>query len=209
MINIPRLGGSPTLYNYGFLRKFYLFEVVITASLFLLGSIPTMYTFVFAAKFTVSMSGNNEVPPVNTSANGYTSFRTAANDTAIKYKVNVTGISSTTGAHIYLGKAGANGDIIVDLLKDSKNNPTKVGMVIRGNITETDLIGPVKGKAFADLISTIKSGDTYVNVHTQNHPNGEIRGQIESGSGNTTAKVNANQTANVTVTVTDNSTKTG
>ena len=40
------------------------------------------------------------------------------------------------GAHIHMGKAGANGDVIVDLLKDSKKNPTKLGMVIRGNITE-------------------------------------------------------------------------
>ncbi len=190
------------------MRKFYLFEVV-AASLFLLGSIPTLNTFVFAGKFTSSMSGSNEVPPINTGASGYTSFRTAANDTVIKYKVNVTGITSATGAHIHLGKTGTNGDVIVDLLKDSKNNPTKVGMVIRGNITEPESSGPMKGKSFAELISTMKSGDTCVNIHTQNHPNGEIRGQIESGSGNTTTNVNTNQTANVTVTDTGNSTQTG
>jgi hypothetical protein len=177
------------------------------SSLLLLGSISTMGISVFAAKFTSIMSGSNEVPPVNTNTTGYTSFRTATNDTVIKYKVNVTGISDATGAHIHIGKTGANGDIIVDLLKDSKKNPTKLGMVVRGNITGADLTGPMKGKTFAELISTMKNGDTYVNVHTQNHPSGEIRGQIDSGSRNTNA--NINQTVTVTVIDTGNLTQTG
>ena len=151
---------------------------------------------VFAAKFTAIMSGSNEVPPVDTSATGYTSFRTAANNTVIKYKVNVTGISNVTGAHIDFGKVGANGDIIVDLLKDSKKNLIKQGMAIRGNITDADLVGPLKGKTFAELISTMKNGDTYVNIDTPIQLNGEIRGQIESGSRN----INTTQTASLNLT---------
>ena len=130
------------------------------------GSISLMDISVFAAKFTAIMSGSNEVPPVDTSATGYTSFRTVANNTVIKYKVNVTGISNVTGAQIDFGKAGANGDMIVDLLKDGKKNLIKQGMAIRGNITDADLVGPLKGKTFAELISTMKNGDTYVNIHT-------------------------------------------
>lgn len=41
------------------------------------------------------------------------------NDTAIKYKVNITGLSDTTGAHIHTGKNGKNGEVIVDLLKNN------------------------------------------------------------------------------------------
>ena len=139
------------------------------SSILLIGSISLMDISVFGAKFTAIMSGSNEVPPVDTSATGYTSFRTAANNTVIKYKVNVTGISNVTGAHIDFGKAGANGDIIVDLLKDSKKNLIKQGMAIRGNITDADLVGPLKGKTFAELISTMKNGDTYVNIR-YSHP---------------------------------------
>jgi len=160
---------------------------------------------VFAAKFTATMSGNNEVPPVDTTATGETVFRSSANDTTIKYKVNVTGFSDATGAHIHMAKSGANGDVVVDLLKDSKKNPTKLGMAIRGNITDSDLTGPMQGKTVSDLISAINSGDTYVNVHTPTNPDGEIRGQIESGSGN----AGTNQTATLTVTDTGNSTQTG
>jgi hypothetical protein len=150
------------------------------------------------------MSGSNEVPAVDTSATGYTSFRTAANNTVIKYKVNVTGISNVTGAHIDFGKAGANGDLIIDLLKDSKKNPTKQGMAIRGNITDADLVGPLKGKTFPELISTMKNGDVYVNVYTPTHINGEIRGQIESGGRN----MNTNQTAPLNLADTGNLTQT-
>lgn len=163
---------------------------MVLSSILLLGSLSIMDISVLAAKFTAIMSGRNEIPPVDTTATGYTSFRTAANNTVIKYKVNVTGISNVTGAYINFGKAGANGDIIVDLLKDSKKNSLKQGMAIRGNITDADLVGPLKGKTFAELISAMKNGDTYVNIDTPTQLNGEIRGQIESGSRN----MNTNQT---------------
>lgn len=174
------------------------------SSIFLLGSISVMDISVFGAKFTAIMSGSNEVPPVDTSATGYTSFRTAANNSVIKYKVNLTGISNVTGAHVDFGKAGANGDKIVDLLKDSKKNSIKQGVVIRGNITGADLAGHLKGKTIAELISTMKNGDTYVNIHTPTQLNGEIRGQIESGG----RSINTNQTASLKSTDTGNITET-
>ncbi len=34
------------------------------------------------------------------------------------------------------------------------------------------------GKQISDLVNLIKSGQVYVNVHTQKNTNGEIRGQI-------------------------------
>jgi hypothetical protein len=184
------------------------YTIVILAAIsstLLLGTISAISTNVFAAKFSATLSGNNEVPPVNTKATGSATYRTAANETVIKYKVNITGFSDATGAHIHMGKAGANGDVIVDLLKDSKKNPTKLGMAIRGNITNSDLTGPMQGKTLSDLISAINSGDTYTNVHTAGHPDGEIRGQIESGSGNAGSS-SSNQTATVTITDTGNST---
>ena len=35
------------------------------------------------------------------------------------WKMNVTGITDATGAHIHQGKIGENGDIVVDLMKVS------------------------------------------------------------------------------------------
>jgi len=51
----------------------------------------------------------------------------------------------------------------------------------KGKITSSDLQGPLADKQISDLVNMIKSGGAYVNVHTQQNQNGEIRGQIMSG----------------------------
>jgi hypothetical protein len=165
-------------------------------SVLLLNAASGLTTYVFAEPFTALMSGDQEVPPVDTTAVGKTIFRTKNNDTWIDYKVNITGFSNASAAHIHMAKVGANGDVIVDLLTDKKKNPTKLGMAIRGNITDSSLTGPMQGKTLADLISAINNGDTYVNVHTQTHPDGEIRGQIQPGDLNISDLINtSNETS--------------
>lgn len=160
--------------------------------------------YVFARqKFTASLSGNNEVPPVKTTVGGEAKFTVLNDNTTIKYRVNITGLSDATGAHIHSGKEGKNGAVIVDLLKNSKKNDIATGMVIRGNITDSSLTGPMKGKTIADLISAMSSDDTYANVHTPKHPKGEIRGQIaisETTGSNLTSSTSANETSNISPT---------
>ncbi|MGC2426537.1 MAG: CHRD domain-containing protein [Nitrososphaeraceae archaeon] len=46
----------------------------------------------------------------------------------------------------------------------------------------TLLQGPLTGKQISDLVDVMKNVGAYVNVHTQQHQNGKIRGQIMSGS---------------------------
>jgi hypothetical protein len=153
---------------------------------------------IHAAKYPyeAQLSGQDEVPAVETSATGEAKFTIPANDT-IKFKVNVTGISNASAAHIHMGKAGENGKPIVDLLNapESKDKDTAYGMIFRGNITDSILTGPMQGKTLDDLAAAMDSGDTYVNVHTSEHPDGEIRGQLSntdkeqsgnSGSSNST-----------------------
>ena len=36
----------------------------------------------------------------------------------------------------------------------------------------------MKGKQISDLVTAMSNGSTYVNVHTESYPNGEIRGQV-------------------------------
>jgi hypothetical protein len=36
----------------------------------------------------------------------------------------------------------------------------------------------MEGKTLEDLVAAMDSGETYVNVHTAEHPDGEIRGQV-------------------------------
>ena len=157
-----------------------LLAVAISLSVFVTLSVLDQ---AYAAKYPYKgqLSGKNEVPPVQTKATGEAEFTKVANAT-MKYRVNVTGLSNATGAHIHMGKSGANGDIIADLLNTptSKDKDTAYGMIIRGNISDSSLKGPMQGKKLDDLAAAIESGDTYVNVHTTAHQNGEIRGQLAS-----------------------------
>jgi hypothetical protein len=136
---------------------------------------------IHAAKYPYDapLSGQNEVPAVETSATGEGEFTVPENAT-MKYRVNVTGISNASAAHIHMAKAGENGDVIADLLNTptSKDKDTAYGMIFRGNLTDSSLKGPMQGKTLDDLAAAMDSGDVYVNVHTAEHPDGEIRGQI-------------------------------
>ena len=91
-------------------------------------------------------------------------------------------------AHIHQGKSGENGQPVVDLLANGNKQKTSNGVFINGSITDSSLIGPLKGMTISELISSMKDGNNYVNVHTQAHPDGEIRGQIKlSGQQNATS----------------------
>jgi hypothetical protein len=126
--------------------------------------------------FTSQMSGTEEVPPVDTTATGTAEFNLGTN--GIDYQASVSGISGVTAAHIHSGNVGENGPVIVTLFKsDTPSNQTN-GVLVKGTITAADLEGPMQGKQFSDLVSAMSSGGTYVNVHTEANPNGEIRGQI-------------------------------
>ena len=160
--------------------------LLITSLVTLLGS-TIISTQTFGIKFIASMSGDQVAPPTDTSVNGTASFRTAASDTIIKYKIKVSGSSDVTSVDIHLGEQGQNGEAVVDLLKDSKKNGIRQGTSIRGNITNSDLEGPFEGKVLADLILAMKNGSTYVNIDTPYHENGEIRGQIMVDSVNSTS----------------------
>ena len=56
-------------------------------------------------------------------------------------------------------------------------------MVSEGTVHASDLSGPMAGKTLADFAASCDSGNVYVNVHTQAHPDGEVRGQLHKGGG--------------------------
>jgi hypothetical protein len=87
-------------------------------------------------------------------------------------------MQKVTASHIHQGKAGTNGPVVVTLFKTNSPSATTNGLLSKGTITATNLEGPLKGKQISDLISMIKSGNAYVNVHTEANPKGEIRGQL-------------------------------
>ena len=152
--------------------------LVLAVSLSASLTLPTVDQ-IYAVKriYDAHLSGENEVPPVQSSATGLAEFTPPVND-SIKYRINITGISGATGAHIHSGQAGENGEVVADLLTSMKVNDVSYGMTIRGNLSDSSLKGPMEGKTLEDLVAAMDSGQTYVNIHTTQHPDGEIRGQV-------------------------------
>lgn len=166
--------------------------LLLAVSLSALLTLPTIDQ-IYAVKriYDAPLSGENEVPPTPSTATGLAEFTRPVNDT-IKYRINITGIADATGAHIHSGQAGENGEVVADLLTSMKVKDVSYGMTIRGNISDSSLKGPMEGKTLEDLVTAMDSGQTYVNIHTAQHPDGEIRGQIintekSAASANSTA----------------------
>ena len=133
--------------------------------------------FAITSKYTAKLSGQNEVPPNTSKATGEASFISSNKD--LTFSISATGIKNATAGHIHQGKPGENGPILVTLFNNT--SPTNT-VEEKGVISASMLEGPLKGKTISDLITAMENGDTYANIHTTQHPKGEIRGDITGGT---------------------------
>jgi hypothetical protein len=131
--------------------------------------------------YQAQLSGSKELPPVSTAATGLAKFQVSANGQTLDYQITVTNINAVTGAHIHIGKQRQNGPVVAGLFNPNMSGPPtgKVnGLLAKGAIKSADLEGPLTGHPLTDLVHLINGHGAYVNIHTQQNPDGEIRGQI-------------------------------
>ncbi len=122
------------------------------------------------------LSGQEEVPPVQTQATGNAVFIPMGD--SVHAIINTTNLQGATAGHIHSGNPGENGPIVLTLFKfDSPQNEVNIENMFAADKLE----GPMQGKQISELVTAMDNGSTYVNVHTTQNPNGEIRGQISSG----------------------------
>jgi hypothetical protein len=107
----------------------------------------------------VALSGGEEVPPVTTKAAGRGTFTVGA-DGAVSGSVTTTGVKGTM-AHIHRGGRGQNGPVVVPLAKSGDT-----------------YTAPAGAKLSAADLQAFREGRLYVNVHTDRHKGGEVRGQL-------------------------------
>jgi biopolymer transport protein ExbD len=115
----------------------------------------------FAADIKVKLSGDQEVPPVQTQASGSGTI-TVNDDKSVSGSVTTTGIKATA-AHIHEAAAGKNGPVAIPLEKKSDN----------------EFAVPAGAKLSDAQYKALKAGNLYVNVHSDAHKNGEIRAQLK------------------------------
>ena len=117
-------------------------------------------------------------PPAISTGAGIATLRLSADETYATLKFDYSNLSSPkTGEHIHGPAApGANGGILFDIDTAPVNAD--------GSYTWTFV--PVGTNTVADQVNAIKSGLTYINIHTSSYPNGEIRGQFLLSTGSQT-----------------------
>jgi len=135
------------------------------------------------ADFVAQLTGGEQVPSVATPASGTASFWLNPDSTAIRYKLTVADLNNVTMAHLHLGASGKNGPPVV-WLYPSAPPPKEIagpsnGVLSEGSINANNLVGPLAGKTIGDLLDAIRAHNIYVNVHTREHSDGEIRGQLQ------------------------------
>jgi hypothetical protein len=121
-----------------------------------------------SCQLRASMDGAQEAPqPTPSPGTGTAVFtRTAPNQLSYTYDYqNLLGPGGVTAAHIHRGAPGVAGPIVI-------------GLTVQAGTTS----GSVSDTATADpgLLDEIcaNPGAFYINVHTQEFPGGEIRGQL-------------------------------
>jgi hypothetical protein len=129
--------------------------------------------------FKAALSGNEVVPAAMTTAKGEATFTLGKDGKALMYKVMVSDIENVTASHIHMGKKGENGPAVALIDLKGKKAGKFSGTLAEGKITAKELLGSLKGKTVKDLVKEIEAGDTYLNVHTDKYPDGELRGQIK------------------------------
>jgi hypothetical protein len=131
--------------------------------------------------FVAPLSGAEEVPPVDTRARGTAVFSLTPDGSAIGYRLTVAHIEGVTQAHIHLAPAGSNGPFVVFLFGPVAAGTSVNGILAEGTFTEADLVARPAigfGGTMEELLSAMRGGGAYVNVHTRANPPGEIRGQV-------------------------------
>ena len=113
-----------------------------------------------------------------TSAAGFAELETEEGSDNMEYDIIAINIDKVTQAHIHQGTSSEAGPVIATLFNASTPTGPTSGELTDGFITSANLEGPLQGKQLSDLIALMQNGQAYVNVHTEQNPDGEIRGTI-------------------------------
>ena len=114
------------------------------------------------------LNGEKEIPSNNSDAIGTFVGILSSDNSRLDYVLQTEGLTDILAAHFHNGDADEKGrvDKVIDI-----DRKTGVAM---GSWTSTDAEKPLT----LELIEQLKYGQIYVDVHTMEKPDGEIRGQV-------------------------------
>jgi hypothetical protein len=126
--------------------------------------------------FMANLTGSQETPPNPSPALGFGTF--ALNDTRtaltfdVTYGINARGpplLAGATASHFHNGPIGVAAPVVHGV-------PITIGSTSGELVGVWDTTGPEPLTPF--LVSELEAGNIYFNIHSQQFPGGEIRGQL-------------------------------
>jgi len=137
------------------------------------------------------LSGYEEVPALSTPGVGtFRAFVSSSGD-EVRYQLRYDDLqTAVTQSHIHFENRTNAGPIVVFLCSNLGNRPAGTqacpadGGTITGTIRPANVLGNASAQGlaageFKEFVAALRSGATYVNIHSVGHPSGEIRAQIE------------------------------
>ena len=152
-----------------------------------------------AEQFSARFSGFQEIGALATPTGAILSDGKATlslnldkRSSTITYRLTYSDLSApVTQAHIHFGQRHVAGGIVVFLCSNVGTGPAGTQVcpdtagTVTGSITAASVLGVatqnVTAGDFAGFVEILESRSAYGNIHTQNFPAGEIRGQIREG----------------------------
>ncbi|WP_187433093.1 CHRD domain-containing protein [Natronococcus pandeyae] len=139
-----------------------------------------------AGIFLAALTGDQQPESVETDATGGAVFSLSEDGAELEYALLVNGIEDADQAHIHLGGAREDGPVAAWLYPDPGADEPELqdgrfdGVLATDTIADEHVTDAVEGETIDALVEEITDGNAYVNVHTEEHPDGEIRGQLVS-----------------------------
>jgi CHRD domain len=110
---------------------------------------------------SLRLTGDEEVPPVRSSANGSGTI-TVSPEGLVSGSITTTGLTGTM-AHIHAAARGQNGPVIIPLTRSDDGQVWTV---------------PPGTRLTPQQLERYRAGELYVNVHTEANRGGEVRAQL-------------------------------
>jgi len=139
--------------------------IVLAASVVVVAAAAAAPSMAEPASFKVALSGTQQVPPVQTAGTGTAALTYDPATRALTWSVTYGGLTGpVTMAHFH-GPATADGNAAV-----------VIWLTRQGSAAES----PINGQTTltAEQAQQFTAGEWYINLHTQAHPAGELRGQV-------------------------------
>ena len=89
--------------------------------------------------------------------------------------LNISGDANVFAAHFHCGAPGVEGDVAVDILLNFDGDETYSGTITNDDIIAGDCTLITN---LVTLAHEMRIGEVYANIHTDENPSGEMRGQL-------------------------------